>query len=76
MKNLIRPRRRCVITIVCAEWPYRISLTGSCEKWQVLARFSAVRAVTKSLKPILYGGGLVCVRTTINGTTTESIKEE
>jgi hypothetical protein len=76
MKKFDSAASSVLITIVCADWPYRISLTGSCEKWQVLARFSAVGAVKKSLKPILYAGGLVRVRTTINSTTTESIKEE
>jgi len=63
MKKFDSAASSVLITIVCADWPYRISLTGSCEKWQVLARFSAVGAVTKSLKPILYAADLfACVR--------------
>jgi hypothetical protein len=76
MKNLISLCHGCAITLASVNWPYRVSLSGSCEKWQLLARFSAILAVMKSLKPILYAGGLVRVRTTINGTTTESIKEK
>jgi glucan phosphoethanolaminetransferase (alkaline phosphatase superfamily) len=33
-------------------------LTGSCDEGKVLAKFSAVLAVVKSLKPILYAGAL------------------
>jgi hypothetical protein len=36
-------------------------LTGSCDEKQALAKFSAVLAVMKKLKPILYAGALVGV---------------
>jgi hypothetical protein len=46
---------------VAAKWPYCALLTGSCDRRKVLARFNAVLALMKSLKPILYAGALVGV---------------
>lgn len=52
MKNPLLLCHGCAIRLACVNWPCRVCLSGSCEKWQLLARFSVLLAVMKRLKPL------------------------